>query len=91
MPKPAKTVDITTEITRVRSTLMPASLATCISWPTARMSWPSLVRRNHTMNRHSSPTRIKVSTGIFTPPIRTASRSSRHWRMCSRLTVFRIP
>ena len=91
MPKPAQTVDMTTEMMRVRSTLMPAALATSISWPTARMSWPSFVRRNQTMNKHKRPTRRKVNTGIFTPATRMASRSSRHWRMFSRLTVLRMP
>ena len=71
-------VDIMMDSSRVRSTLMPAARATSMSWPTARISWPSLVRRNQTMNRQNSPTRIKVSTGIFTPWIRMASRSSRH-------------
>ena len=36
--------------------------------PTARMSCPSFVRRNHTMNRQANAMMISVSTGIFTPP-----------------------
>ena len=34
---------------------------------------------------------IKVSTGILTPPMFTASRLSTHWRILRRLTVFLMP
>ena len=91
MPRPAKTVDITMAMILVRSTLMPASPATSMSCPTARMSCPSFVFLNHMMNRHKRPMTIRVSTGILTPPMRIASRLSRYCLICRRLTVLRTP
>ena len=53
-------------ITRIRSTLMPDTLATVRLWPTARNCWPRRVRISALLNRHSRPTRAKVTMGTCT-------------------------
>ena len=53
---------------RVRSTGMPADSATAMSWPTARMSWPSLVFLNQTMKTQRAAMTRKVAIGIDEGP-----------------------
>ena len=90
-----ETVAMTMAMMRVLFTAMPAESDTGWLCPMARMSWPSFVRRNHTMKTQKTAMTSSVASGTrTTPPMNgklTGTRLSRMPRMPIRLTALRMP